>query len=202
MDHASQRYLHTISLASCNAVDREIRRLIVAINRSLISSSSASDTVYTCSWFCLRPILHSAILTLRHFHRTRLAAFQLAELTLVNEPVRTGIAHAAGPNQNVVLGFDDRKGMIAAGGSHAWHRVKGFKGRAVVGVCWASSASVGCGRQGRKRPMYCAPVSSSGLYGRMGCRVSNGPSRQSARFGTHNGLGYYNCRLKLNGGRR
>ena len=124
MDHASQRYLHTISLASCNAVDREIRRLIVAINRSLISSSSASDTVYTCSWFCLRPVLHSAVLTLRHFHRTRLAAFQLAELTLVNEPVRTGIAHAAGPNQNVVLGFDDRKGMIAAGRSHAWHRVR------------------------------------------------------------------------------
>ena len=54
--------------------------------------------------------------------------------------------------------------------------------------------------------MYCASVSSSGLYGPMRCRVSNvrdkTDSRQSAIFGTHNGLGSYNCRLKLNGGRR
>ena len=49
------------------------------------------------------------ISTLRHFHRTRLAAFQLAELTLVDEPVRTRIAHAAGPNKNIGLGFDDSK---------------------------------------------------------------------------------------------
>ena len=58
---------------------------------------------------------------LRHFHRTRLAAFQLAELAFVDEPVRAGIAHAAGPNQNIRLGFDDRKRMTA---SHAWHRVR------------------------------------------------------------------------------
>ena len=58
---------------------------------------------------------------LRHFDRTRLAAFQLAELAFVDEPVRAGIAHAARPNKDVGLGFDNRKGMIA---SHAWHRVR------------------------------------------------------------------------------
>ena len=112
--------------------------------RSLLSSSSAQRHHVPISLFsAYAPIPILSISTLRHFHGARLAAFQLAELTFVDEPVRTGIAHATGPNQNIGLGFDDCKGMIAAGSSHAGHRVKGSKdGACVVGVllvivsCW------------------------------------------------------------------
>ena len=141
---------------------------------------------------------------LRHFHGARLAALQLAELAFVDEPVRPGIAHAAGPDQDIGLGFDDSEGVIAAGGSHTWHRIiKASKGEALLAFpgrrqCWRGVA-------GKGTLTSMLPCSASREVC-IGCRVSKlcdkGYTPHSAVFGIHHGLGYYNSRPKLNGWRR
>ena len=48
------------------------------------------------------------------FGRARFAGLEFAQATFVDEPVRSGVAHGAGPNKDVGLRLDDSERVCAA----------------------------------------------------------------------------------------